>query len=70
MVDNITIRVTHEKRQTYTKKFKLEAVRLLEESDKSGTEISRELDVRRDLLYKWQKELHSKGSNAFKGPCR
>lgn len=56
------------KRQTYAKEFKLEAARLLEESDKNGAAISRALDLRRNLLYKWQKELQSKGLNAFKGP--
>jgi len=58
------------KRQTYTKEFKVEAVRLLEESDKNGMEISRELGIRRNLLYKWQKELQTKGDNAFKGAGR
>ena len=58
------------KRQTYTKEFKIEAVRLLEESEKSGMEISRELGIRRNQLYKWQKELQSKGDSAFKGPGR
>lgn len=58
------------KRQTYTKEFKIEAVRLLEESEKNGMEISRELGVRRNMLYKWQKELQSKGDCAFKGPGR
>ena len=55
------------KRQTYTKEFKIEAVRLLEESEKNGMEISRELEIRRSMLYKWQKELQSKGDCAFKG---
>ena len=58
------------KRQTYTKEFKIEAVRLLEESEKNGTEISRELGIPRNMLYKWQKELQSKGDCAFKGPGR
>ena len=58
------------KRQTYTKEFKIEAVRLLEESEKSGMEISRELGIRRNQLYKWQKELQSKGDSAFQGPGR
>lgn len=44
------------KRQTFTKEFKLEAIRLLETSDKKGTEIARELGIRRNLLYKWQDE--------------
>ena len=58
------------KRHTYTKEFKIEAVRLLEESEKNGMEISRELGIRRNMLYKWQKELQSKGDCAFKGPGR
>jgi transposase len=58
------------KRQILTKEFKIEAVRLLEESDKNGVEISRELGVRRNQLYKWQKERQAKGTDAFKGPGR
>ena len=42
------------KRNTYTKEFKLEAVRLLESSDKPGADIARELGIRRNMLYKWQ----------------
>jgi len=58
------------KRQTFTKEFKLEAIRLLETSDKKGTEIARELGIRRNLLYKWQDEFNSKGDSAFKGSGR
>ena len=58
------------KRKSYTKEFKLEAVRLLESSDEGGAEIARKLGVRRNQLYKWQKELESKGEDAFKGPGR
>jgi transposase len=58
------------KRQTYTKEFKIEAVRLLEGGEQSGIELSRELGIRRNLLYKWQKELQSKGNDAFQGGGR
>jgi len=58
------------KRQTFTKEFKLEAIRLLETSDKKGTEIARELGIRRNLLYKWQDEYNAKGASAFKGSGR
>jgi transposase len=58
-------------RKTFTKEFKVEAVRLLETSSTNGSDLARELGVRRNLLYKWQKELQDKGkSNAFKGPGR
>lgn len=58
------------KRQTFTKEFKLEAVRLLEQSDRSPNEIAIDLGVRRNQLYKWQKQIRAQGDNAFRGPGR
>lgn len=58
------------KRQTYPKEFKLEAVHLLKTSDKTGAELARELGVRRNQLYKWQRELERKGHEAFSGAGR
>ncbi len=42
------------KRNSYTKEFKLEAVRLLEQGDKSPTDLALDLGVKRTLLYRWQ----------------
>jgi transposase len=53
------------KRKTFTKEFKLEAVRLFETGDKDGVTLARELGIRRNQLYKWQKELQDKGTEAF-----
>jgi transposase-like protein len=50
------------KRTTYTKEFKLEAIRLLEAGDKPGTQIVKELGIRRNMLYKWQDQLSTKGA--------
>lgn len=47
-------------RKYFTKDFKLEAVRLLEHSRKSGTELARQIGVRRNQLYKWQSGLRGK----------
>jgi transposase len=59
------------KRKRFTKEFKLEALRLLEQSDKQGAELARELGVRRNLLYKWRRVVQLKGEEgAFKGPGR
>jgi transposase len=58
------------KRTTYTKEFKLEAIRLLEAGDKPGTQIARELGLRRNMLYKRQDQLSTKGEDAFKGAGR
>jgi transposase len=58
------------KRETYTKEFKQEAVKLLEKGDKPAIELARELGIRRNLLYKWQEQLRTKGTAAFSGPGR
>ena len=41
------------KRKTYTKEFKLEAVRLLEQGDKSPSDLALELGIKRTILYRW-----------------
>ena len=45
-------------------------MRLLEQADKPGSEIALQLGIRRNQLYKWQKELQAKGEAAFKGSGR
>ena len=59
-----------QKRQTFSKEFKLEAVRLLEAANKPAADLARELGVRRNQLYKWQEQLRSKGEDAFPGKGR
>jgi len=58
------------KRQTFTKEFKLEAVRLLEQSDRTANEIALDLGVRRNQLYKWQEQIKTRGDHAFRGSGR
>lgn len=45
-----------QKRKIFSKEFKLEAVRLLETSDKPAADIARELGIQRNQLYKWQEQ--------------
>lgn len=52
-------------RKTYTKDFKLEAVRLLESGEHTAEQLARQLGVRRNSLYKWQRELQLNGDQAF-----
>ena len=56
-----------QKRKTFSKEFKTEAVRLLETSGKPAADIARELGVQRNQLYKWQEQLRAKGEDAFPG---
>jgi transposase len=59
------------KRKRFTKEFKLEAVRLLEQRARPGAALARELGVRRNQLYKWRHEVQLRGEEeAFKGPGR
>ena len=58
------------KRKTFSKEFKLEAVRQLEQGDKSPNDIAMDLGIRRNMLYKWQDQIRKQGDRAFNGPGR
>jgi transposase len=53
--------------KTYTNEFKLEAVRLMEESGRRPAEIAMQLGIRRNQLYKWKEQLAKRGVAAFSG---
>jgi transposase len=56
--------------EKYSKEFKLEAIRLLNEGNKPVAEIARELGVKRTFLYRWRDQLNKKKEKAFKGAGR
>jgi len=58
------------KRKRYTREFKLEAIRLLEEGRKPPADLARELGINRNQLYKWQEQLQAQGDAAFPGHGR
>ena len=58
------------KYRTYSKEFKLEAIRLAEESGKPVTVVARELGLRRNQIYKWREQLERKEESAFPGSGR
>jgi len=58
------------KKTSYSKEFKLEALRQLDLGARPGTEIARDLGIRRNLLYKWQEQLSQNGEGAFQGSGR
>lgn len=59
-----------QKRKSHTKEFKLEVVRLLDRGDKMAAGLARELNVRRNQLYKWKEQLAGRGESAFPGQGR
>ena len=46
---------------TYTKEFKLEALRLMDESERPNSEIAMQLGIRRNQLYKWKEQMMKNG---------
>ena len=58
-------------RKSYTKTFKIEAVRLLGLGEKPASQLAHELGIRRNQLYKWRDQIEGKGKEgAFQGPGR
>ena len=56
-----------EKRKTYTREFKIEAVRLLERSGRSQAEVADELGMSSSSLSRWKKKYGADGEAAFPG---
>lgn len=50
---------------SYTKEFKIKAVELLDQSNKSVRQVAKELGVAENNLYNWRKQLHKKQEKAF-----
>ena len=54
-------------RRKYGKQFKVDAVNLLENSDKTATAIAEDLGIPRDALCRWRRELRDESKKAFTG---
>jgi len=59
--------MTTRKYKQYSKEFKLEAIRLADNSDKPVTQVARELVLRVNQLYKWRQQLELKRDEVFPG---
>lgn len=55
-----------ERRNKYTREFKIEAVRLLNSSGESGHEIERDLGIGYGSIYRWRKQLEAEGSEGMR----
>ena len=54
-------------RRTFTREFKVEAVRLSLENGRSGADVARQLGIHPNVLYRWRKELLEDSVEAFPG---
>ena len=57
-------------RRSYTREFKIEALRLLETSGKSGVQIERDLGIGAGCHSHWKREVAEEGEQAFPGHGR
>ncbi len=55
------------RRRRFDAQFKLDALRLIEDTSRTVRDIARELDVRPELIYRWQRELQKNPEQAFPG---
>lgn len=54
-------------RRQYTREFKLEAVRLSEDPERSAASVARELGIKPKLMYRWRQELLEHADEVFPG---
>jgi transposase len=54
----------------YSKEFKMETLALARSSDKTDSQLERELGLSRGCLYNWRKEVEREGEQAFPGKGR
>ena len=54
-------------RKTYTREFKLQALKMLTTQGLSVAEVARRLGIRDNLLRNWKKAAQEQGTDAFPG---
>jgi len=56
-----------DKRRTFDRAFKIEAVRLIVEEGRPLAQVARDLGVHENQLYRWKKKYLAEGGDAFPG---
>ena len=54
-------------RRKYDTQFKIDTVNMLNNSNKSASEVARNLGIRPDLISRWKRELEQDQTKAFPG---
>lgn len=54
-------------RRRFDKQFKLDALKMASQSDRSLASIARDLGIHANLLYRWREEFEVDSGNAFPG---
>ena len=57
-------------RKRYTREFKIEAVRMIEQQNMTIAQASKDLGINAHMLCRWRKQLQADGRQAFPGKGR
>jgi transposase len=57
-------------RKTYTREFKVEAVRLATENSQNSAQVARDLGLSKNTIYRWRQQLKADPQHAFPGKGR
>ena len=57
-------------RRGFSREYKVEAVRQVLEEGRSVAAVARDLEISRNLLYRWKRQLEADSSEAFPGHGR
>jgi len=57
-------------RKSYSREFKLEAVKMTQQPGRTVAEVARELNIRENDLHAWKKLINEQGEHAFPGRGR
>lgn len=55
------------KRESFTREYKLEAVRLSSEGTRSVAQVATDLGLTAETLYRWRREFAKSGTTSFPG---
>lgn len=62
--------VADKKRKMYDRQFKIDAVNLVVNGERSVSEVARDLGIEANMLHRWKQKLTTKGSESFPGKGR
>lgn len=58
---------SNDKRRSFDRAFKVEAVRLITEEKRKVAQVARELGIQPNLLHRWKRQFAEDGGDAFIG---
>jgi transposase len=61
---------TEKRRKKYDRQFKIDAVSMVINGDRTVVEVARDLGIKADSLYRWKREFSREKTEAFPGKGR